>query len=170
MDNKPFEVFVNQQDPLTDGWSNPLTAAQVQAKLRQLIVNKIKGAVVEIPEAILIQFKDMHICFPGVVCSVENDRSTDRLDGFFQFFEGDKGDENEEAEYPNGVWNVKVTWDGDRHKKKVELAEMSEDLPATLVKFSAIIRIAVDGVKQQPTLQELNKKMWDLVPAEGDTH
>lgn len=155
-DEKPFEVFVNQSNPLTDGWSKPLTPQQAADKIECLIGNKIAGAVVKIPVEIMMQFKDMHICFPGTVCSVENSESTDYLDGWFEYHECTDG----------GAWQIRVTWEGDRHRKKVELEEITEDVVMTLQKFSAIIRIAVEGVKKQPTLDEINKKMWDLVDDE----
>lgn len=156
MNDKTFEVFVNQNDSLTDGWSNELTAAQVRVKLAQLIANKIAGAQIEIPETILAQFKNMHICFPGVVCSVENISSTEQLNGFFEYFERCEM-------YPGGTWRIKISWEKD--SKSVVLEEMSADVILTLSKMSAIVKIAAEGILQQPTpkIEEINERMWGLV-------
>ncbi len=153
MDDKSFEIFVRQDDSLSDGWSKPLTAEQASTKIKTLISNKLNGAIIAIPVDIMAQFKDMHICFPGVVCSVENDSSTYALDGWFEYIECEDG----------GTWKIKVTWSGDRHRKRITLEEITDDVVNALTRFTAAIKITIDGVKQSPPIEEINKKMWGLV-------
>jgi hypothetical protein len=164
-DKKSFDVFVNAQNPLTDGWSKPLEAKQVRGKLKAMISVKLPVMDVDIPEDILLRFKDMHWCFPNTVVCVENSHTLGQLDGFFEYLEP-----LDEDDKRYGIWNVKVTWEGVGHKQQITLQEMTTDVPNTLSKFVTCIDMAVAGVKKNPPIEEINARMWDLVPAEGDTH
>jgi hypothetical protein len=120
-----------------------------------LIANRIPGAEVDVSEAILIRFKDMHWCFPGSVVSVENDGG--QLDGFFDY-----------SKNP-GIWTVKVTWEDDDKDTRVTLEEVTTDVPGTLARFVACIGILMAGVKESPTIEEVNRRMWGLVD-DGQVH
>ena len=155
-DDKTFEVFVNQGNDLTDGWSKPLTATQNRAKLKGLIAAKITDMEVDIPEDILARFAKMHWCFPSSVVSIENGHEDGHLDGHFEY--------HEEAK----TWQVKIVWENQRRcTQRITLEEITTSVVNT---FSEIISKIDRLLKQEPTPEEINKRMWDLVPAEGDTH
>lgn len=139
--DKSFQIFVNQGDSLTDGWSKMLNALQTRIKI-------IAISTVDISEGILVRFKHMHWCFPGTVMTVENDHEAGQFNGHF--------------EYVDGVWKIKIVW-RKGGTQKITWEGITSELSNYLIGFFQRMEISqLSYMVASPPVEELNKKMWEL--------